>query len=91
MPFADFFFQNKQNLSNSQIVLTQIRQPDMGPNCLPKYSADDTSRQRVEGGGGVKEYRVLWSKKSFKCIEHYVLNIHTAQQFYMYMYYQNKR
>ena len=24
--------------------------PDLGPNCLPRLSADDTSRQRVNGG-----------------------------------------
>ena len=23
--------------------------PDLGPNCLPRLSADDTSRQRVNG------------------------------------------
>ena len=28
----------------------QIVRPDLGPNCLPKLSADDTGRQRVKFG-----------------------------------------
>ena len=46
----------KKNLSGipseCQIVWTLIRstslRPDLGPNCLPKLSADDTGRQRVK-------------------------------------------
>ena len=27
----------------------QLVGPDLGPNCLPRLSADDTGRQRVKG------------------------------------------
>ena len=55
---ADFFsklifqknsFRNTIRMSNS-LDPDQVRQivgPDLGPNCLPKLSADDTGRQRV--------------------------------------------
>ena len=29
----------------------QIVRPDLGPNCLPRLSADDTGRQRVKLNG----------------------------------------
>ena len=51
--FADFFFKiNFQGIpSKCQTVWIQIRldvfRPDLGPNCLGKVAADDTSRQRV--------------------------------------------
>ena len=32
--------------------------PDLGPNCLPRLSADDTGRQRVKGSNG----RLLFCK-----------------------------
>ena len=55
---ADFFFQNHLllkiisgiHLSVEQIDPDQARRfvgPDLGPNCLPRLSADDTRRQRV--------------------------------------------
>ena len=30
--------------------------PDLGPNCLPRLSADDTGRQ------GVKSFNIFWKK-----------------------------
>ena len=42
-------FSNTISLSNS-LDPDQARQnvgPDLGPNCMPRLSADDTSRQRV--------------------------------------------
>ena len=52
---ADFFFKinflKKKNLSEIPSVCQTnwnlIVGPDLGPNCLPMLSADDTGRQRV--------------------------------------------
>ena len=49
--FRKKFLQNAIRVSNS-LDPDQARQnvaPDLGPNCLQRYSADDTSRQRVNG------------------------------------------
>ena len=49
--FSEKIFQNAIRVSNS-LDPDQARQnvgPDLGPNCLQRYSADDTSRQRVNG------------------------------------------
>ena len=49
-PFR-FFFRNTISMSNI-LDPDQARQlvgPDLGPNCLQGLSADDTSRQKVNG------------------------------------------
>ena len=57
-------FRNTVGMSNS-LDPDQARRfvrfvgPDLGPNCLPRVSADDTPRQRVEAVGGNKTSMTL--------------------------------
>ena len=49
----NYFELYRNNFSECQTVWIQIRAdifvgPDLGPNCLQRLSADNTSRQRVE-------------------------------------------
>ena len=46
-----FFQEYYQNVKQSDQA-QRIFGPDLGPNCLPKVSADDTGTQRVKMTGG---------------------------------------
>ena len=37
----------------------QFAGPDLGPNCLPRLSADDTGRQRVNGKSCPQSFSLL--------------------------------
>ena len=53
LTFWKYSFRNIFRMSNS-LDPDQARRivgPDLGPNCLPRISADDTGRQRVKGKG----------------------------------------
>ena len=40
--------------------------PDLGPNCLQRLSADDTSRQRVQVGMVIGKVSYHWGRASAK-------------------------
>ena len=79
LSFADFFiinFLKKKSFRNtirmsSSLDPEQVRRfvgPDLGPNCLPRLSADDTDRQRVNQWkcNGMKMYRKGFSEIIFR-------------------------
>ena len=79
MSFADIFFQNyflKKKSSRNTIRMSnsldpdQARRfvgPDLGPNCLPRLSADDTGRPRVNMNNSHLFFEDLFSLAFKEC------------------------
>ena len=63
-----FFLKNSFRVSNS-LDLDQARHfvgPDLGPNCLPRLSADGTSRQRVKVGVDFRKMNYNKKRKNYQ-------------------------
>ena len=68
--FSKTFFSNRTGVS-SRLDPDQVRrflEPDLGPNCLQRLSADDTSRQRVRLATSLINNSLIFFCKNKKCL-----------------------